>query len=124
VAGARQRDREDAHADGANRRQAELDFVPGQAARRQAADANANRREGGEHADPRVAQRHHLAAKQDDDKLQQRAEKPEVRDADHREPEHAVASKRHQTGPDFSPGVAIDPLAGGRRRHVRNAKAQ
>ena len=29
-----------------------------------------------------------------------------------------------QPGPDLAPGIAVDPLAGGRRRDVRNAEAQ
>ena len=71
VTRARERDREDAHADRANRCEPELDLVAGQPTRREASDADANRRERGQHADPRVAQRHHVGAEQDDDELQQ-----------------------------------------------------
>ena len=82
---ARQHDRGCPHPERADRRQSELDFVAGQAPRRDAAGPDADGRERGEDANPSVVETQNLGAEQQQHGGKESSEEPEVGQADHRQ---------------------------------------
>ncbi len=104
----------------------ELDLVARQPAGGQAAGADADRGERGQHADPACRSRPMTSrAEQNHHELQQRAEKPEVRDADDRQPQHAIAAQRASGRSRSRPtDSGRSRVPGAAARHVRNAEAR
>ena len=73
----------------------------------------------------RSLEAHDLGAEQDHHQLQQRTEEPEVGDADHRQPQHAVAPQARSDRAQISPhGFQSKRLPGRGRRDARNAQAR
>ena len=56
--------------------------------------------------------------------MQQSAEKPEVRDPDHSEPEHTLIREPSEAAQDLSPGIESKRFARARRRHLGNAETR
>ena len=71
-----------------------------------------------------VAQPHDVRPEQQHVGLQQRAEEPEIGNADNREQQHPVAAQALHAKPDFAPGIEVDAARGRRCRHTGNAEAE
>ena len=64
-----------------------------------------------------------MRAEQDHHQLEQRTQEPEVREANDRGPQHAVAPEAHQTVRDFAERVPVEGLPRRGRGHAPDAQA-
>ena len=69
------------------------------------ADADADGEEGAEQADVKLVQVEQFFAEEKYVDLDQRAEKPKIRDADHGEPKRTVGTQAAQTIGDLAEGI-------------------
>ena len=111
---------EHGHADRAERHQADLDFVPGQALAQHRTEPDADRKQRQQHrVHARIAAQHLLGVTRQLGEIH-RAEEPEPGDAEARQQHRAIAAQQLHIAPGFAERVPVDLQLGVDRRRLRH----